>query len=220
MKKISVIITVVLTISILFAAVFMKFRIGDLTVDESKFNDYTVRTLYSSGEKRMKPGKSSKVKDPEFVARVSFAGERTRAYLSTLSKVKVLEVYKGDASMVGKDIEVFESCYFRPKDDVFLPFTYRNLLLKDCEYLVLGNIIINPYSKTEDIKLTYLPTGIESFRLAKNTDKFFSIDSVHAGEIKFKDVEQNEFLTANQESLNEVLAYKDACFKEYNVTVN
>lgn len=50
----------------------------------------------------------------DFIAKVRFTGKRTQQYMSSLSTVDVLEVYKGDASLVGKQVDVFETNYFEP----------------------------------------------------------------------------------------------------------
>lgn len=71
----------------------------------------------------------------DFIAKVRFTGERCQQHMSTLSTVDVIEVYEGDASLAGKQVDVFETNYFDPSGK------YRNigpinLMQKGKEYYV------------------------------------------------------------------------------------
>lgn len=75
------------------------------------------------------------LKQVDFIAKVRFTGERTQQYLSTLSTVEVIEVYRGRASLEGSKVDMYEINYFSPKGE-YVNLAPINLMKTGREYYV------------------------------------------------------------------------------------
>ncbi len=69
------------------------------------------------------------------IAKVKFTGQRVQKYECTLSTVDVLEVYRGDGTLKGKRINVYELNYFH-SEGLYMNYTNLNLMKQGREYYV------------------------------------------------------------------------------------
>ncbi|MBO8170240.1 MAG: hypothetical protein H0Z35_13855 [Thermoanaerobacteraceae bacterium] len=78
-------------------------------------------------------------KEAEYVLKIKKIGESKYQYQTVLSKVQVINVYKGDQSLVGKYIYIYEPSFFDFKNKFYFVTGGYNIMLSNKEYIVFLN---------------------------------------------------------------------------------
>lgn len=157
----------------------------------------------------------------DLIARVVFTGERKIEHMATRSTVSLLEVMKGNLKE-GAQIDLYEYCFIRSNGQNFVlsNFSFSNLMQEGKEYIIFANQKkYNPVYQKKLNRLVYLPVSIE-FPLCEMADVQSSVldeEDVRAGQVKYADVKENEFLVTSAKQLSQLHELKAELFSALGV---
>jgi len=150
----------------------------------------------------------------DFIAKVTYTGERYDAYLSVKSIVHVDEVYKGNENLIGERIAVYENNYFNNIRNQYVTISYFNVMQEGRSYYVFLREKI--YMKSYQDKLSYYefyPYPVDFSILSINHDKKKFIDPTEP--LFYKDISQYEFLFFSDDEYDEVIETKQKIIDKY-----
>ena len=141
--------------------------------------------------------------------------------MATRSTVSLLEVMKGNLKE-GAQIDLYEYCFIRSNGQNFVlsNFSFSNLMQEGKEYIIFANQKkYNPVYQKKLNRLVYLPVSIE-FPLCEMADVQSSVldeEDVRAGQVKYADVKENEFLVTSAKQLSQLHELKAELFSALGV---
>lgn len=135
-----------------------------------------------------------------------------RFYFSTLTPVKVLNVYKGDSVKPNDIVNIFELFYF-DKEDFEIQKGY-NMMAKDHEYILFLKKAKNPSYSVEGNK-DFLYTPISSMYAKYDISSKTPVKVFNTNSIKYKDVKDFEIITSDKKIVDKYLQFKGQVIKKY-----
>jgi hypothetical protein len=162
----------------------------------------------------------SAIENADAVMLVRCDGNRQVITATLVQNVEVLKVYRGDVSLEGKEIEIFNT------DEVIRMYEDANWIsgstnfMENAEYLVFVNhMMISPGISKTAYQLAN-GTEISYFKVADGANQIVDLPQravEGVGGLYYEDVQNNEFFVKNQSVLDDVLAYKKEVLARYGL---
>ena len=202
------------------ALVFIGFAVGFVTQRSFKVESYQnidgysvyPRPLYFDEEEL-----ADEIDKVDFIAEVIFTGERFTAYYGCKSIVEVECVFRGDTSLVGKCIAVFEPNYFENNPDDYRLISNFNLMQTNQSYYVF--LLKRKYMDAYQNSLQYyefMPYPKNFSIMSKTTTSHVPLDSNKI--YYFKDISEYEFVFTSEDEFEKVKTFKESLIDKYCIS--
>lgn len=179
---------------------------------EHTFEDSSLSQIKST-EKNLKTAQTIVV--------AKFTGKRQSTHYATLSTVEVERVIKGDSSLKGKQINVYENnALGADRTKMYLRnFTANNFFENGKSYLIFANKLDDydsEYKRIKNIKNDeYAMTDyyLSCFCVDETDSKILDYDKENI--IDFKDYYDSEFIVFSEKQKEQIYKFKSKILKEY-----
>ncbi|MDD6728976.1 MAG: hypothetical protein PUE08_07145 [Eubacteriales bacterium] len=220
--KFEIVIIFAIFICLIFAIVFRfaavkeadDFNSLNSVIIETKFSDESIKGQEKACEKDLEKA--------DIILTAVFTGERNSAHYSTLSQMTVTNIIKGDDSLVGKEIGVYENNALGANNsNIYLRnFTPVNFFEKGKEYLLF-------LDETENYDEMYLKsTGKESKEYAltsyfvssfclNETESTILVWNDNGCVIDYNEFKTSEFIVFSREQKSELYSLKEKVLQKY-----
>lgn len=145
----------------------------------------------------------------ELIVRVRLMDDRKFLHLTILSKVDVIDVYKGDKLLKGKSIYIYEPAFINSRSKLYFAISGYSIMKKNSEYVLFLNKKVFPEG--------YRPDNIEGFSYLITTNSALGKYSIgYNRQESILNTEENKNLTYNDIVEYEVIVDNRKYLELYN----
>ena len=163
------------------------------------------------------------LKSSDIVVKIRFDNQRDLERLSTFSTVIIDDVVKGDPSLSGKNIFVYEESFFlfHGKQSLFYLVNGNNLLRTGEQYILFLDHKEYPeqYVQSDKERLTFIMSQgtFSKYNITKNTLSKEQMDEANHpdGSIYFNQIKDIDFLLADPNLITAYLEVKEVILSKY-----
>lgn len=204
-------IVIVLILCSLFIAFYTRQSFIDNTnYNESDINNFAVQIntndfgWYNREIKTIDDLKQ----DSCLVVKVKTLDERKIKYKTMLSKVKILEVYKGDKNLVNEEVEVYEAVFPEQRSNNLISYNGCIPMVNDNEYILFLKSPI-PSEGYNEKEYMYTSDKFAKYSLKENDCFIYNKD------IKFNEVSSYNIILSDEIDIEIYKSIKDEVLKEF-----
>ena len=162
------------------------------------------------------------------IVRVRSTGEQQAMYHSTLSTVTVIQVWKGDMTLLGHEIAVYERGYFYVRGDkvYYHPGGVENLMHEGGEYILFLKALENPRGEPKSfaeytMDWAFADLGIDLPCLIPWTDAptaaIVTEEAIWNDEVLYRDIKETDFICLDNATLDAVVARNEVIKKWFEL---
>ncbi len=220
-NRIATIIFVIFLILCVAVSIATKISIRKSISDFDTAENLIIENIFEDSSLGQIKSTEKNLKSSQTIVVAKFTGDRQSTHYATLSTVEVERVIKGDSSLKGKQINVYENnALSADRRKMYLRnFTPNNFFEKDKSYLIFTNKLDDydgEYKRIKNIKNDeYAMTDyyLSCFCIDETDSQILDCNKENI--IDYKDYSGSEFIVFSEKQKEQIYKFKSKILKEY-----